>query len=274
MILWGLVIGLLVGFAIATLWAGYRRKPPFLASAEYWVYLPSLDLPPQTEIMHRMLAGNPHRHALGPREGILFSDVRLHIGLVLKAKNPHAFGPSAFSEEVAASPEQIKALSQSASFARVRYISEQPLPDQRHITFLAHAAEAIADLAKGSFIYDQTTERLMTPDELTSALDQDSTGLNPRLHLRVLWKGAPLTGHAETRGLRKIGFDELITAAMEPDERVLVTAVLEEAAHEIWRKNAAPEELEVTAFDDLFKVNRLKPHQGFQPVKILRVQAL
>jgi hypothetical protein len=278
LILWGLIIGLLVGFGIATLWTGYKRKPPFLSATEYWVYLPGTELPAQQDIMHRMLAANPHGRPgdppLGPREGVIFSDIRLHIVLVLKAKNPHAFGPNAFTEDVEASPEQLKALAENNSFVRIRYISEQPLPDRRHLTFLTHAAEAIADLGGGTDIYDLTSERLMQKSDLIKALDEDPSGTSPKMHLRVLWKSATVGWHAETRGLRKIGFDDLVSSEMEPDQRVLVGEVMQEALRKIWNEGSASDDLEVEAFDDLFRIHKLKGKKGTQQVQILRVQAL
>src|SRR5579885_1987197 len=82
-----------------------RKRPrPFFAHGEYWVYLPSEDMPSQEEIMNRMLLGNPHRIdgklPITKNEALIFSDVRLQIALVLRSRNAHVFRPDLFNEHV------------------------------------------------------------------------------------------------------------------------------------------------------------------------------
>ncbi|MEA2553738.1 MAG: hypothetical protein QOJ65_1914, partial [Fimbriimonadaceae bacterium] len=53
---------LMLGVFLAGLTAGIfglSRTRPYFAHAEYWVYLPTEELPSQEQIMHRMLRGNP-----------------------------------------------------------------------------------------------------------------------------------------------------------------------------------------------------------------------
>ena len=97
--------------------------------------------------------------SLPKNEALIFSDVRLHIALVLRSKNAHVFRPDLFEEHVEPTVELLEGLAGSKSFAKIRFISEEPLKDHRHLIFLAHAADAIADLAKGKVIYDVVAER-------------------------------------------------------------------------------------------------------------------
>ncbi len=270
-ILFGLILGLIVG----SLWMR-RRKQPYLAATEYWVYMPGTELPAQQDVMHRMLAANPYGRPsdppIGPREGVMFSDIRLHIALVLRSKNPQAFRPDLFSEDVEPGSEQIATMTSSNSLAKIRFISEQPVPDKRHITFLVHAADAMAELGSSNLIYDLVTERLLDREELVGALRADPTGTDPALHVRVLWKRTPWGGQSETRGLRKVGASDLVSAEMEGDERVLVSEVVEEAAKTIWNEGIVPEPFQVQAFDDLFQIRTLRPKDGRMAIRILRVQ--
>gem|GEM_PF-5880495 len=84
----------LVVLALATLgvllWGRRSRRPKFFARAEYWVYVPGTKLPKQDELMTRMVAENPlHRLGkppIGAREGLLFSDIRLHLAMAIRSK--------------------------------------------------------------------------------------------------------------------------------------------------------------------------------------------
>jgi hypothetical protein len=238
--------------------------------------MPDPELPSQTEVMHRMLAANPYGSPgdppIGPPEGRFFSDIRLHIALVLRAKNPHAFRGDAFPEECAPSAEQVERISSCSSLAKLRFVSEDPLPDKRHITFMTHAADAMAELGNSTLIYDRTAERLIDRSELSSALGTDPKGTAAETHVRILWKPMALGGRSETRGMQKIGRPDLVSAEMDSDEQVLVSAVLTEAAKQLWDGGTISEPFEVQAFEDVFQVQALRPKDGRIPVRIMRVR--
>jgi hypothetical protein len=90
-------------------------------------------------------------------------------------------------------------------------------------------------------------------------------------HVRVIWIKSVRTSHAETRGLVKKGLPELVTEEMEPDEHVLVTTVLDEAARKLWDEAKLSDTVEVDSFDDAFRVALGKPRDGRSQVKIMRV---
>jgi hypothetical protein len=190
----------------------------------------------------------------------------------LRAKNPQAFRPDLFAEDVDHEPKHLELLATAKSMAKIRFISDQPLPDKRHITFLVHATDAVADLAKGLLIFDHQSDRVMDPLEFSDMLRSDPSGTDAGMHVRVLWKRTAWGGQSETRGLRKIGLDDLVSAEMEGDEKVLVVEVMDEAARELWKKGAIPEPFEVNAFDDRFLIKTLASKNGLRPVRIMRVQ--
>jgi hypothetical protein len=217
-------------------------------------------MPSQEQIMHRMLAGNPYgppgSSPIGKAQGILFSDVRTSIALVLKEKNGRLFRPSIFPESP--TEAQIHLLDNAQSLVKVSFISEEPLKSMDHAVFAIHAADAIADLAEGTLIYDRVAERLWERDELAGRLKRYPSGRDTELHVFTNWVDAPSGGWAETRGLPKVGVKDLRTVPMEHDERNLIQAILELAAENIWFNLGIPEELVVSLFDDRFQVELSK----------------
>lgn len=271
----GLLCGLIAAYTFVT-----TRKPkarPYLAVSEYWVYLPGEEMPTQEDVMTRMVAQNPYsrrgQSPIGPAEGLVFSDIRLHIALVLRRKNPHAFRPDLFESHVEPTAEVLERLALAQSFVKLRYLSEEPLKGRQHLQFLLHAADAYAALADGLLVYDQTCERLMTRAEIASLLKENFDVTLPSLHTRVVWSREGDAAHAETRGLRKVGHPELTTAPVEPDQRILIGHVMEGAMERLWGEPALPEKVEVDAFDDRFRI-LIEPGRDQQAMaRILRVQA-
>jgi hypothetical protein len=241
-----------------------NRPKPYFAHAEYWVYLPTEDMPEQDKIMDRMMMSNPHRVAgkfpITKNEALIFSDVRLHIALVLRARNAHVFRPDLFDEHVEPTAELLEGLSDSSSFAKLRFISEDPLPDHRHLLFLAHAADSVADLGQGNVIYDVVAERLYTAQEFSSAIDRVEDAAHVDFQTQVVWSKSNAGGVAETRGLIKVGLPELTTEPMNADQRVLVTAILEQVIRQVWEINALPSAVDVSYFDDSYRVE-IKPRR-------------
>ncbi len=268
----GFLVGLVVGYTLIS----RRGRSKFLAAAEYWVYIPGEAMPKQEELLDRIVGKNPYKRGgkspIGPSEGLVLSDIRLHMALILRKKNPHIFRPDLF-EDVDVRKEHLDSMSASNAIVKLRYISEEPLPDKRHLQFLIHAADAMAEIGSASLIYDQTAQRLLTKGEMEALLSQDVDATTPQLHVTIKWEDRPHDCHAETRGLRKIGLDELRTGAMEADEKILVTQVLELAVERLWNMSLLPEEVEVEAFDDTFKILLSPPAEGFSQARILRMQA-
>ncbi len=234
-------------------------------------------MPGEQAIMERLVRGAPGRprarSALGQEEALLFSDIRLHIALVLRSRNTHAFRPDLFDDHIRVTAEQLSCLADSNAFVKVRYISEEPLPDKRHIRFLVHCAETVAELGDANAVYDCVEEKLFTREEFSQMLDADPKGDSAHSNVRTIWTGTPSGGgHVETRGLAKIGLSELTSAAVEADERLLAEAVLVEAAAEVWNIGYVPQQIEVHAYEDDFHVITQPVREGRVPVRLMRVQ--
>jgi len=251
----GFIIALILGALAGYFFTRRRtRAAPLITQAEYWVYLPDEVMPSEDEVMTRMITQNPHgrpgNSPIGPAEGLLFSDIRLHIALVLRSKNPHVFRPDLFSE-TEADAVALAALSAAQAMVKVRYVSEIPLADDRHIRFLPHLADAYAHVGKALLIYDAMAEQLMTPEQLYSQLDANPTASEPGDHVRVIWHRDGDSAYASTKGLIKKGLPEMHSALARPDNQLLITEVLKEVASQAWR-NGFAEEFRVNCFGDEF----------------------
>jgi hypothetical protein len=260
---------ILVGSLAALVYLfGKRSKPRYLAVTEYWVYLPGTKLPKQDEIMGLVLKGGP----VGPKEGLLFSDVRLHVALALKTRNAQVFRPDLFDESIEPTAEHLAALAEAESFVKIRYLSEERLKDNRHLMLLPYLAYAYAKLGGGRVVYDVQAERLMSIEEMKALLKADPNAARPEFHTRIVWHRTAEGAIGETRGLLKVGMPELTTVEIEPDEQLLVTNVLEEAIKELWIEPDLPERVEVVAFEDAFRVSFRKLKEGRAEATILRMQ--
>lgn len=275
LVLLAALIGILIGLNTMNRRKGQSR---FLSTNEYWVYLPGEQMPDQTAVMAQVIGENRYkqggRNPISPREGLLLSDIRLHMALVLRSKNPHIFRPDLFDDHVEPTAAILNSLADAKSLVKVRYVSEQPLKDRANIQLLPHLADVIAELGKGKVVYDCMTESLISKEELDGIL---STNLNldrAELQVRAVWRTAEHGGWAETRGLRKIGLPELATDRMEADEQVLVTEVLWEAARALWEGGQVLEKVDVSLFDDKFQVLISPPRERIAAVRILRVQVV
>ena len=272
------LLGLIAALIIVNALLQRRHKSDYLALAEYWVYLPGIVMPSQDEMMKIMIRDNPYSRRgmspVGPSEGLIFSDVRLHTALVLRSKNPHIFRPDLFAEQIKPSEEMLEALKEAKSLIKLRYASELPLKDRRHLQFLVHAADAMAELGGGKIIYDVKAERLIARAELRQTLKDNFDATICTLHTDVLWKKSSQGGTVETRGLCKIGVADLRTGDMEIDQRIIATTVMTEAVKVLWELGTLPAQLEVKTFDDTFNIQVDKVKDAIANVRILRVQAI
>lgn len=274
-LLLGLVIGMVFGWLIVQ---NRQKKTQFLSTNEYWVYLPGDQMPDQTQVMTRLMGENPYkqggRSPIGPKEGLLLSDIRLHLALVLRRKNPHVFRPDLFDETVEPTAEILERLGGCESLVKVRYISEQPLNDRSSVQMLPHLADTVAELGNGIVIYDCIKEELYTREAFQSVLAEHLDLNQADIQVRQVWRRGDQGGWAETRGMRKIGLPELATERMEADERVLVSEVLSEAAKSLWDAGDLPEKVSVSTFGDEFQIVVSPPKERVANVKILRVQTI
>jgi hypothetical protein len=273
-ILIAFALGVILGYAFVT----RKKKNPYFASAEYWVFLPKAEMPDHEAIMTEMISRNPYSRRgvspIGSAEGLIFSDVRLHIALVLRSKNPHAFRPYIFEDVDELTPETLDALDRSHAFVKLRYVSEEPLKDKRHLQFLVHAADTVGRLGASEVIYDHVCGTLKTPPELSEQLKTHFDATHPEIQVRIRWFPHTTGGHLETKGLVKVGLPELKTDSIEADEQLIARAVLEEAIAKTWPLAAIPDPWEVEAFGDRFQILPGQAKDRTTQVRILRVQSV
>lgn len=257
-----LVVSLLLAALVAALiYRWWHRKPVrgYLAENEYWVYVQETKLPPAEKMMDRMISANPHnrpgRPCIGAQEGMIFSDVRLHIAVALREKNPYAFRPDLFTDDVAPNAEQLDAIAAAKAIAKVRYASRAPLRNAYHLQFLPHLAHSLCDLMGGTAIYDRVSGSVWLADELGVELGKNNNANRPALHVNVVWvPGDEGTGHVRTRGLRKRGLPEVETYPVPADQEVIATGLMIKLAHEALRTGELPETQTMNDFDCEFIV--------------------
>lgn len=265
----GLVIGIIGGYFVMHL-LERRKSSKYLSVTEYWVFLPGVEMPSQDAIMKLVLQGNS---PVGPQEGLLFSDIRLHIALILRDKNPRIFRPDLFEDYTEPTAELLALMSDSNSVVKIRYLSEVRLKSDAHLQLLPYLAYAYAKLGNGKLIYDVVAERLITAEELAARLKEDANARRPEFHINTIWRRTENGGRAETRGLAKKGMPELITLDVEPDERLLVTGLVEEAGKSLWETASFPAEVDVESYNDTFRLLLSPPREGRSQVRIMRVQS-
>jgi hypothetical protein len=211
-----------------------QKKHRTLTSAEYWVYLPKPELPPQDTVMTLLF----DTRAIGPAEGLVFSDIRLQTVLVLRAKNQRLFRKDLIIESAGYSDEILDAVSLCQSLVRISFHSEEPVDTDTHLRFLPQLAIAIAELGEAPVIFDLTQQRLFTTETFQNSVKGAKSPADCDLHVRVQWYPIDKPGsvpHAVTHGLHKRGLPDLTTGPMEPDSQNLATHLLTEAASVLWQ---------------------------------------
>lgn len=247
-------LGLMALFA----WRAFmgRREPGYLSLTEYWIYASQVRLPDQTKLMDRMISTNPHnrpgRPCIGAREGMLFTDVRLHTAVALKDKNPTFFRPDLFEEDVEPTKEILSRLAKSGALVKVRYASEARLKDFRHLQFVPHMVDALAEFMDGLVVFDHVGERIWTAEEFRGFLEKNGNCERPEAHVRVVWKTDEDGSYARTYGMRKIGMDELRTDPQEDDREVLMVGLLTRLAFQLFRKPDDVAPFEFDEYGDVF----------------------
>ena len=272
-----LIPALLVGLFIAILiWRRLKAlaSQPLCGQVEYWIYNNIQRIPPTAALMDAVVNKNPYNKpgqpAITAREGILFSDIRLHMAVAKREKNPEAFRPDLFEDHVEVTGDILETLSNCTSLVTIQYSSNKPLPDSRHLQFTTHLADAVGRLTKGQLIYDTITHHFWRPDELAIALHADNYAERPELHLRVLWTETSEGCRASTLGLKKVGRPELQTAWQEKDSEILTKTLLEMAARRLFENklDCLPMDLEVSGAQ--FTLREASQANSVITVQILR----
>lgn len=257
---WLILLGLLTALAIVIGWRQFvgRREPGYLAVTEYWVYTTATKLPPQEKIMDRMISANPHNRrgyaAIGAREGMIFTDIRLHMGVALRQNNAISFRPDLFEGDVEPSAEALALLAESEALVRVRYLSEARLPHTAHLQFMPHLADALSELMGGKVVFDHQAEVLWTAEQFHASLEQTPNAERPEAHVRVAWKQEAEGCYAQTFGLRKVGLRDLTSDVQEDDHKVLISGLMMRLAFHLVRNPEDEGPWEFDEFGDAFTI--------------------
>ena len=269
----GVLVSAFVLILLWRLWYG-RRRPGYLAIIEYWIYSDVQRLPPTAALMDAVVSKNPHNRPGKPsitgREGILFSDLRLHLGVARREKNPHAFRPDLFDEHAVPNAEALQRLSESRTLTKIQYASDVPLKDGRHLQFVTHLTDTMVRLTRGRLVFDTVTETFWLPDELYSVLQHNNDAEHPDLHVRIVWTKTIEGCRAVTLGLRKVGRPELQTALQESDEEVIVSTIVEKVARRLFTDPELQLPLEVRQHGGTFVVSDAGLQDGRTELKIVR----
>lgn len=272
-------VGLVVAIAILIFGAvsKHRKKNSFLALCEYWVYIEGDAIPKQEVLMDRMISANPHNRpgkpSIGAREGMLFTDIRLHVALAKKSKNPLVFRPDLFESDLEIDKVILDRLTAAQSLIKVRYISDIPLSDTRHLQFVPHMADAMSDLTNALLVYDVVTEQIYKAEAFTKTLADNNNAERSEAHVRVVWVTDQIEGTSfgVTKGLRKNGVTELKTDPVDTDKKTLVITILENVAKTILKGKKIEEPFEIKEFDDTYLIELLPESTDYTKVSIKKI---
>ena len=252
------IIGLLGGLVAGYLYVTFKAKPKSVSRAEYWVYLPETEIPTQNDLMAHLVGPNPYtqrgRNPIGPAEGLVLSDIRLSISQVLRSKNPRMFDPTVALVDIPNSPDEVAAILNAKTVVRLRFISEESLPDKRHLQFLIHAADAYMRIGRGSLVLDLTARLLWTPETLANALRANFDATVPALQIRQDLREDESSLVMSTTGFAKIGLMDFETYPMPTDYRVLAASLFESIVEKVWSGQQLEEVEGLEAFGDQFKI--------------------
>jgi hypothetical protein len=261
------VIGIMIGYAVVR----WKAKPKTHLVAEYWVYLGSSTVPLQDDIMSQLVKNNPHA-GFTTREALFFSDVRVRINSVLRAKNVAAFRPDLFNGG-ALTPAQITQLADSPVFVRIKFASEESVRDRRYLTFLMHAAAAYAALGDGVLVYDFVLAKPYSIEEFLTLMQAHKDVSDPSIQTEVRWREEGDILSAESAGMVKIGLPDLRAQDVAPDTRILTESLLQAAIRTLWLQPSLPPEIEVEEYGDKFLFRFEPARNGFAAARVTRIQA-
>lgn len=246
-----------------------RRKAAVLAHCEYWIYLPGVEVPAQEVLMKHLLT--QHARYFGKNEGLVFSDIRFHMSLVLRDKNPHAFRPDLF-EAMDVSADVLKGLASASSFIKIRFLSEDPLLNRRHLRFLAYLAAGLVALGSGSVVYDLTAMQIWSGADFSGMLAADPDAESSSFHVTIRWSHEEEGFGIRTQGNVKVGEPEIESGPFSADQRVIVTDVVNAVADAVW-SGSRPSSVRVDCCDDEFEIVYEEPKRGTMRIRILRRQS-
>jgi hypothetical protein len=262
----------LIATVLVRLFLRHRKSAAVETIAEYWIYSWGNQLPDQKALMDRIIGANPHtqrgQNPIGPAEGLVFSDVRWKISVVLKQKNPSLFDISLAPDILQQSVGFAEQLLDCQSIIKLQYVSTTRLKDKRHLQFLIHVADAVAESTGTKWVYDKAGERLWKAEELSEALSKQLDATQIELHAYFIENG----DHSfESRGLRKIGVREFTTNPVPHDQKLLAHDLLTQYMKRCWEIGDVYTD-SIEEFGDHFIFNRQLRKDGRDQIRILRRQ--
>lgn len=230
-------------------------------------------MPPMERVMDAMLAANPHNRpgmaCITKREGLLFTDIRLHIATLRRERNPHVFRPDLMFDSCSFQPDVLPLLAKAQGLIQARYVSEVPLGDRRHLQFMPHLADAISRIGGGFAVLDAVSETLVTASEFSQKLSQ-SPNQEGELGVRLAWVVVPNGAELRSLGLRKIGLPELRSDPIPDDERTALEPVWEEVVAKMWGGEVEAS-YEIERLGQTFRLEIAPPVRGESKVTSARV---
>lgn len=225
-----LLIGIFVIAAVVLFWLYLRNRTVVIpAHAEYWVYSKLPQIPDQTELMAQMVGSNPYirrgQNPIGPAEGLMFSDVRFKLALVLRKKNPDFFSDSFLTHHDL--PDQTDA----AAIIKLQYSSDIALKHVSHLQFLLHLADAVQRMQGTGLVFDAVQKLGYSGSELPAILASKLDVTGQELHVTLVEN----EDHSfESRGFSKIGVKEFRTPPVPFDHAQSVRELLKELIEAVW----------------------------------------
>jgi hypothetical protein len=244
-----------IGVILARFFNG--RKARYLAHVEYWVLSPTTKLPDLTETMAAVMKAP----GIGPAEGLLFSDIRFKIGLILSSKNKNS--------EIMNRLDYRDAFARSGSAIRVQYTSETKLDQRKHLQFCVHVVNALAGQVGALSILDVVADRLWTVPEFQAFLSLKHRAVGFEEHVEITQRD---DFSFLVRGLQKVGVPDIHTYPVEQDQLMLARSILEEYSKSSWDA-MEPRMDPIEEYGDQFMLLRAPIKPGMESARLLRRQA-
>ena len=245
-----------------------------MAHAEYWVYSKATELPSIEKLMVRLVGDNPYvqqgQNPVGGAEGLVLSDIRLKIALMLQKKNPQFFEGSLLPDTISDHDDFINDIGTFKSIIRLQYISTTKLKDKRHLQFLMHAADAAADITDSSWILDKITGSLRTKNQQADILRKNFNVTKLEFHVRL---ESNEDNTFSSYGLSKVGISDFDTHPVLTDQSQLVKEILEKYLALSWERGEAFAD-PIRAYEDEFYIIQKSARNGRMMMRIVRKQML
>lgn len=254
-LLFVIAVAMALTFILARYFAA--RKGRYLAHVEYWVLSPGTKLPDLTETMAAVM----QHPSITPSEGLLFSDVRFKIGLILAEKNKNA--------ELLTRLDYRDAFARAGSAIRVQYTSETKLDNLKHLRLCMHVASAIAKQVGALSILDVVADRLWTVREFEGTLVSAGQSSAIETHVKIIEQD---DCSFKVNGLQKVGVPDLHTLPVERDKLLIARRILDQYAEKSWEA-MTPNSEPIEEYGDQFLLLRVPTKPGIESARLLRRQA-